>query len=199
MALTATDAAEALQDIGRYEERLTLRAAGLTHMVWGLITAALFVTYGYAETVLEGPSQALMAGLWLPWVAAGIFMTRSIWSHHSLSLHREGDGSLRVGLILTAVFLAIGGALYLGGLALGLVWSQGALMAVANGLFASGLGYMHHRQGQGATLFGAGIFMLIVAGFLAVWGVDVGQATAIAATAIGGGWFASGVITYLRG
>lgn len=75
--LSPADAARVLTDASRYEHDLRQRTEGLTVMVWGLATPAIFLTY-YLANVLEAPAWAL-ATLWIPWVAIANLLTIALY------------------------------------------------------------------------------------------------------------------------
>ena len=89
--LSPQQAAQALADIAGYEEGLTARVGGLTCMVWGIVSAAIFVTYGVAADVHP---MWIMGFLWLPWTAAGIAVTAAAWKLHALTF-KGGDSQRR--------------------------------------------------------------------------------------------------------
>src|SRR5688572_29210732 len=86
--LSPEQAAEALADIGAYEDSLSSRVGALTGMVWGIVSAAIFVTYGVASDVRP---TWLLSFLWLPWTAAGVAVTVAAWKLHAVSLGRPHD------------------------------------------------------------------------------------------------------------
>lgn len=82
--LTPTDAARILAETSHYEHNLVQRTEGLTAIIWGLVTPAIWMTYGFADSmgVLVMPWDSL---LWLPWVAAGALTTTVLWRSAALS------------------------------------------------------------------------------------------------------------------
>lgn len=91
--LTPDEAARLLANASRYEDALAQRTEGLTAMVWGICTSALFLTYGFAD-VLDAPGWALSL-LWLPWVGVASVFTYALWRSAALSLPRPQAGEPR--------------------------------------------------------------------------------------------------------
>lgn len=83
MDLTPAEAAATLARAAGYEDPLRQRTEGLILMVWGLVTSAMFVTYGLAGVL--GAREWVFATLWLPWVAVGVVMSGTIWRTACLS------------------------------------------------------------------------------------------------------------------
>lgn len=82
-SMTPHEAARVLARASTYEDALVQRTEGLTAMVWGICTSALFLTYGFGS-VLGAPRWAY--GLfWIPWVAAGMIFTLALWRSAALS------------------------------------------------------------------------------------------------------------------
>lgn len=98
--LTATDAARAIVEATRYEDALRHRTEGLTQMVWGIVTSAIFTCYGFASFL--DPPTWVYATLWLPWIAAGLATTFALWRSAALSLATPGVAFGR-GYLLRAV------------------------------------------------------------------------------------------------
>lgn len=89
--LTASDAARILAETSRYEDNLVQRTEGLTAIIWGLVTPAIWLTYGFADT-LGGLVMPWAALLWIPWVAAGALASTALWRSAALSQPGLDDG-----------------------------------------------------------------------------------------------------------
>ena len=104
--LSHSDAARILSRASAYEGALRQRTEGITLMVWGIVTSALFVTYGFAS--LLDAAEAAYALLWLPWVALGTVTSAALWRSAALSsaepiFHRPSGWLLRVVLLSLAI------------------------------------------------------------------------------------------------
>lgn len=198
-ALSPQQAAQALADLAGFEQSLTARVGALTGMVWGIVSAAIFVTYGVAQDLHP---MWLMGFLWLPWTAAGVAVTVAAWKLHAVSLHRPHDRrrSWLWSVGFGALFLASIALLHL----LGLADGQGAFpyMLVVNGLvafiIASKVWRWHGAMAAtpmlvaGAAIV-AGAFVLSAAG-LPMLGLAFGSA-GLAGTA----FFVGSLVSFLRG
>lgn len=104
--LTPRQAAQTLATIASHEEGLHARAGALTGVVWGLVSGAIFVTYGLAVTSGDVPQWAYPF-LWLPWTLVGVFATVAFW--HMMALSRRETPQPKVALAwvgsTSAVFL----------------------------------------------------------------------------------------------
>lgn len=112
--LTPQEAARVLSRAQSWEAALETRTAGLTWMIWGLVSPAIFVTYGFAATLvtLEGARPGWWMGLlWMPWVAMGIVATVFLWKTAALAAPRFDDPAEGRRILWT--MLALGGALSL--------------------------------------------------------------------------------------
>ncbi|HUR60931.1 MAG TPA: hypothetical protein VM286_01020 [Candidatus Thermoplasmatota archaeon] len=103
--LSATDAARALRDLESFEEGLSSRVGGLTCMVWGIVSAAIFVTYGLV--LATATSGWFLAVLWVPWVVLGVVLTTALWRLHAISLRQSPSPrkSLLWALAMTGFFV----------------------------------------------------------------------------------------------
>lgn len=195
--LSPQQAAQALADIGAYEEGLTMRVGALTGMVWGIVSAAIFVTYGVVDDVRP---MWLMSFLWLPWTLAGIAVTVAAWKLHAVSLGREHDASRR--WLWTLGFAALFAVALLGLHALDL--GQGAFpyMLVVNGLVAFVLVARISARAKRLApvpLLVAGAFMVGAAFALGASDLPrLGMAFASAAV-VGTGFVGSGLVAFVRG
>lgn len=77
--MTPTEAARVLADASRYEDALVQRTEGLTIMVWGFVTPAIFLTSAAFGATRVG------SWLWIPWVVAGAATTNLVWRSAALS------------------------------------------------------------------------------------------------------------------
>lgn len=88
--LTPQEAARALSKAQSWEDALHARTAGLTWMVWGIVTPAVFLTYGFVAVVGEleraDPPWWLWNVLWVPWIAAGVTATVALWRSAALAV-----------------------------------------------------------------------------------------------------------------
>jgi hypothetical protein len=203
--MTARDALHALGDLPRYEESLTAKAGGMTSMVWGIAGAGIFMTYLAAGDWLEQQEAYWgLALLWVPWVAAGIALTGSIWISHAVSLRSDpktGKG-LAKSMGFTLLFLAIAAGLFLGlDVLAGVEWTVNSIMTLANGLFALAMAAFQLRGKQcgAGSVVAAGAVM--VAAGIALGLADVGNVPSglIGAAVVGGALFTAGLVTYRQG
>lgn len=110
--LTPHDALRALSKAQSWEAALETRTAGLTWMIWGIVSPAIFVTYGFAATLarLEGADPGWwMSLLWMPWVAMGVIATVYLWKTAGLAAPRLDDPA--EGRRIMWTMFALGGAL----------------------------------------------------------------------------------------
>lgn len=89
--MTPHEAARLLTDAAGFERALERRTEGLTMMVWGLVSSAMFATYGLAAVL--GATESAYVGwifgtLWIPWVGAGLLVTFALWRSAALSRPR---------------------------------------------------------------------------------------------------------------
>ncbi|HUR68694.1 MAG TPA: hypothetical protein VM370_05560 [Candidatus Thermoplasmatota archaeon] len=84
-SMTPQQAARVLADASKYEGAIERRTEGVTMALWGIVSSAMFVSYGFAD-VLGAPSW-VFAMLWAPWVALGILTTVALW--RSVHLARD--------------------------------------------------------------------------------------------------------------
>ena len=107
--LTPQDAALALAKAGRWEDRLQHRTEGITWMVWGLVSAGIWVTM-LALSRLPLTMAGFAAG-WSIWVLAGFATTYVVWRSASLTqpdrvrMAPWWTWPLKAGVIAAAVFL----------------------------------------------------------------------------------------------
>ena len=89
--MTAPEAARALVEASRYEDALAERTAGITWMVWGIATPAIFLTYAFASVL--GGRGWWMSLLWIPWVVMAVATTVSLWRSAALAAPALASGS----------------------------------------------------------------------------------------------------------
>lgn len=92
--LSARSAWRTIQEASAYEEPLRRRTEGLTWMVWGLVTLAIFLSYDAISphfhsfdhaTGTETTSPWYIDILWVYWVIAGALLTWAVWRNVSLA------------------------------------------------------------------------------------------------------------------
>lgn len=102
------DALAALPELRRalsFEGSLRSRTEGLTWMLWGLVTAAIFVSYDWAGQAFdEMPWWA--EWLWAWWVAAGSAFTWALW--RTAALTAGVDARRPAGFAVTMLFVGAG-------------------------------------------------------------------------------------------
>jgi hypothetical protein len=84
-SLSPQQAAQLLSETSRYEDRLVQRTEGLTAILWGLVTPAIWTTYGFADVLGHGIAPWVASLLWLPWVTAGAVATFALWRSAALT------------------------------------------------------------------------------------------------------------------
>lgn len=81
--LTPQDAALAIARANQWEDRIIHRTEGMTWMVWGLVTAGIWVTL---TAMSRGPQAILPMTLsWTVWVVAGFGLTYALWRSAALT------------------------------------------------------------------------------------------------------------------
>lgn len=108
--LSPQEAEAAIARLEAYAEPLAQRTGGITWMVWGIVTAGIFVTYEAALPAAAG--NPVVWFLWTPWVAAGVAVTRALWHSVAIALDWPDDPAERrrsalVGLTITAAFFGL--------------------------------------------------------------------------------------------
>ncbi|MBI2077119.1 MAG: hypothetical protein HYT80_01930 [Euryarchaeota archaeon] len=189
------------------EPLLRARTEGLTTMLWGLITAAIFFSYQVVHAGAGHEGNMWLGFLWLPWVAAGISGTVVLWRSALVSAG-QGAGwrrGLRGGLPFIAIFLVVlAGAL----LAYFVIGDLGRLhepgyMTLVLGVAAFGLAAAPIPRSTRITRI-----VHVVAGLLAVFAAlmvayvvrPAAEDTAflaqtlVGAFSVGGAWFVGGLI-----
>lgn len=109
--MTPRQAADAIATATRWEASLAQRVEGLTWMVWGVVMAGMFVSYGLAG--VAGAPPWTDGVLWAPWIAAGNLVTWALWRTAALATPaaaRKGDLRHYLGLLVVfAVVFAVMG------------------------------------------------------------------------------------------
>ncbi|MHB8632639.1 MAG: hypothetical protein ACYDBQ_01545 [Thermoplasmatota archaeon] len=196
--LTPAQALAALEQMERHEERLGVRAGCLTGIVWGLVSPAIFLTYGLANAT-PGFPDALFPFLWLPWTAAAMGATYATWRLPALTVRRPAAGKFWYraagGISLFSVML----------LAMNLwhpPFGPFVFMVMVNGLTAALIAWGVGRRGG----FRAALPLLMAALFIVVGGIAIGlwvprgsvAAFASAAT-VGIGFLGASFVGFVRG
>lgn len=197
--LTPQQAAQALADIAVHEEGLHARAGALTGVVWGLVSAGIFVTYGLSVTSGELPGWAFSV-LWVPWTLVGILASVALW--HMLALSRREPPRPRVALAWVG---STSGVFLLALLGLNLLDLHDAsfvYMTAVNGFVAAGILVrlsLEARRLASWPLLAAALAML--AGALAIGLADLSttMAALAAATVCCGAYALAGLATFVRG
>lgn len=201
-ALSPQQAAQALTDLGRYEEGLSARIGALTGMVWGIVSAAIFVTYGALGRDGAGIPMWAMPWLWAPWTAAGILLTNSMWRLHAITLRRPAGHGRRHALPWRLGFAALFAVALLGLNLLHLHAGAFPYMLVVNGLVSFILvAVLSRLRGRftGVPLLVSGL--LICAGAVAI-GLSHLQPVAMgfaSAALVGACWVGAGLWGFVRG
>lgn len=81
--LTPQEAALVLTRASSWDDRIVHRTEGMTWMIWGLVTAAIWVTLSVASRLPMNLVTMTLA--WAPWVLAGFSMTYALWRSAALS------------------------------------------------------------------------------------------------------------------
>jgi len=200
------DALASIGSIEGLERLLRARTEGLTTMVWGLITAAIFFNYQVVHASSGHDGNMWLGLLWFPWVLAGVSATIVLWrSAQVSSIGSAVRRGLRGGLPFIAIFLVVfAGAL----LAYFVIGDLGRLqepgyMTLVLGVAGFGLAASPVPRSSRATRI-----VHLVTGILAVAGALVvayvfragGEETAflvqtlVGAFSVGGAWFVGGLI-----
>lgn len=107
-------AAQALAEATRYEDALRQRTEGLTWMIWGIATPAIWLSYGFAGATLPADWPLWAEMLWVPWVFAGVLTTVALWRSAALAAPRiaaNGRKGWVVGLAWVVVTAVMWGAI----------------------------------------------------------------------------------------
>jgi hypothetical protein len=194
--LTPAEAARVLAEASTYESSLRERTQGISWMIWGLVSAGIWMTYGYAA--LAAPDLGWgYSLLWMPWIVAGGAATGALWRSAALSrpaLRRTPTWKMwaqyAVGVVFfTALFLVVppsGPEFPL--VAIGAFW---AFLGLANPFRMSRLGV------RISVLVGTSC--ALVGGLLLLSPLGIGAREAIATVVAGGVPLASGLYETTRG
>ena len=114
---------EALQSVGnavRFETSLRSRTEGITWIVWGLVSAATFLTFEAVTGLFYGtgafaqgvPFEEQRApwwtgSLWIPWLLVGVATTYALWRSASLAAAPTATTSPRHAWILLSWVAAV--------------------------------------------------------------------------------------------
>ncbi len=196
---TATDAARTLSELEDAEELLSQRTGGITTMVWGIISAAIFLAYGVVETILE--VQWVFAVVWVPFVVAGAIVTKHMWRQNAVVLGRPETAGVKGTAITTLGFLGLGAILFVGSRAMGIAWDMDGIMTTVNGLMAGIIGVLLRRHGARgwSHLIGAATAMIIGGILLGIGDLRVGVDVLAAAGICGFSWFLAGFAMHQQG
>ncbi len=199
--LSPTEAANALRELEAAEEVLSQRTGGITTMMWGIISAAIFLVYGVAERTLIGPQNIAMSFLWLPFVAAGTLLTRKLWQHNALALGQDDQGSVWETIAYCGGFLIVAAVLFLVTRAIGIVWDVDGMMTTVNGLLAGTIafGLRRHNVRGWTHLLNAGIAMVLGGILLGILELRIGLDVLTAAAICGVSWFTAGFALHQQG
>jgi hypothetical protein len=200
--LSPQQAAQALTDLGRYEEGLSARVGALTGMVWGIVSAAIFVAYGALGSDGAGLPMWVMPWLWLPWTAAGIILTNAMWKLHAITLRRPAGHGRRRSWAWSLGFAALFAVALLGLHLLRLHAGAFPYMLVVNGLVSFILVAILSRQRgrfTGVPLLVSGL--LICAGAVAIGMADLQPVAMgfLSAALVGTCWVGAGLWGFVRG
>lgn len=207
--LTVEAALQTITSLERFEVGLYQRTEGIMWMLWGLVTAGIYFTYATMGQALENfPEWAPF--LWMPWVAAGVTATYSLWrsAHLTVPSEKSKKEGLRDMWISGGLFMAV---MFLGGMIFGIYGDRFTLLEPA--YFQILMGVASFAMAFLARNSEAGRRMLVAVGILSVAtalaaGVvvpyaSVGQAymvqTLVGVAAVGGGWFAGGLYLTVKG
>lgn len=189
--LTPAEAARAVAQASRWEDSLIQRTEGLTAMIWGLVTPAIFVTYNLAS-LLDPPDWAYLFW-WLPWAIAGNLATFALWRSAALtSPHLEGEQSWLRSLIAAS---AVGLAFLLAFIVLTPTQDAIGLVVVGAGWLILGFVNPFHQSRRGCRVMGFSGAAILASGLILAAltpAAGVGLIVAIATTGIlpltGGLW-----------
>lgn len=101
----------------KYEEPLRQRTEGLTWMIYGLASPAIFLTYHAFYSLVPGPyptwANWMALVLWVPWIAAASVTSGLLWRSAALTapaiVEDEPSGWVVTAAWLAAIAVAFGG------------------------------------------------------------------------------------------
>jgi hypothetical protein len=111
MSETAMSAHAAVAEIERLENLrgpLERRTSGITWMIWGIATAAIFMSYNFLGVLVEFVNPGAMYFMplaWMPWVAMGVVATRAVWK--SANVMVPNLGNRREGIWIGVAFFVL--------------------------------------------------------------------------------------------
>ncbi len=199
---SAHDAARALDGIRGLDQGLRHRVEGMTWAIWGLVSAGIFLSYGFAESAMALPMPAWAQQLWLPWVAAGFLVTAALWYTASLASPHVGEGTAGGWIHLVAWVSFILGSLFLFQFILDVALNTALLMmfilATAAILFGASPFLGYSRLGKkAAVITGAALLVAAMAG---AWlGISGAGASVYGAIMSGSAWIIAGIYQIIRG
>lgn len=89
------DAARDLQALRAFDVGLRQRTEGISWALWGLVTAGIFLTYGYAGSHFGHAWPFWATQIWLPWVAAGSALSAALWRSAALTAPAAAERGVR--------------------------------------------------------------------------------------------------------
>lgn len=203
--LTPQAAIETLRTLEAYEERLTLKAAGLTTMIWGIAVPGIFMTYIGVGGWLEAHGlEWVYSLLWVPWIVTATVATGGIWNAHAISVRQspnDKDHSWLLTGLFVLIFFAI--ALVVLGLerAFQLELDSSTVATFAGGGLTAAIGLLWSvkKWTGGALMVAAGFVIFGVAAGMAFLGLE-----GVPAGVVGGlvsmlAYFTVGLTLYHRG
>lgn len=114
---------QAFEEVGRalrFEASLRSRTEGLTWIVWGLVSAATFLTFEAVTSLYYGDTPFTQGagfeeqrapwwtgGLWVPWLIVGILATYALWRSAALSSREVASHRPRHLLVLVGWIAAV--------------------------------------------------------------------------------------------
>jgi hypothetical protein len=110
--LSAREAARVVGEAHAWDAALKRRSEGAIWMVWGIVTPAMFVSYGYAAA--SHVPDWVFAMLWAPWTALGVLTTIAISRvvrAHAPPAPRVRETRVLVGVALVTLAFTLLGAL----------------------------------------------------------------------------------------
>jgi hypothetical protein len=205
--LTARTAAETIGRLEGVHAAMERRTSGLTWMVWGLATPAIFLSYGFAGAAgawEESATTWWATFLWVPWVAMGVAATIGLWRSVGLVVPTDHRAGRRGGILFMLLFL---GFIFLGftlreTLQLNLHESSMVLLMVgAANVTIGSFGSICTDRVERALWIGTGVALAAMAGVTsAVFGPDQHSAvTVTAAASVAVAYFGSGLYQVTRG
>lgn len=162
---TPGDAMAEITKLEDVHEALKRRTVGLSWMVWGIVAAAIFVSYSFVGFVaeVEAPEAAtLFPFLWLPWVLLGVLTNRLLWRSVGLVIALDPAEGAKWGILTMVLFLG----LIFGGMALvaalDVPITEPATVLMAMGLATGLLGAVGGSESYDRGLALAGGAVLVV-------------------------------------